>query len=46
MSLDKDLQCREIITKAVCGKGRKFSHSNSYRDSASFSHQYFGRLDY
>ena len=21
----KDLQCREIITKAVCGKGRKFS---------------------
>lgn len=22
---DKDLQCREIITKAVCGKGRKFS---------------------
>jgi spore coat protein E len=26
MSLDKDLQCREIITKAVCGKGRKFSH--------------------
>lgn len=26
MSLDKDLQYREIITKAVCGKGRKFSH--------------------
>jgi spore coat protein E len=26
MSLDKDLQCREIITKAVCGKGRKFAH--------------------
>ncbi|MEW9698867.1 outer spore coat protein CotE [Paenibacillus sp. SI8] len=26
MSLDKDLQSREIITKAVCGKGRKFSH--------------------
>lgn len=26
MSIDKDLQCREIITKAVCGKGRKFSH--------------------
>lgn len=26
MSLtDKELQCREIITKAVCGKGRKFS---------------------
>lgn len=25
MSLDKDLQCREIYTKAVCGKGRKFS---------------------
>lgn len=24
--VDKDLQCREIITKAVCGKGRKFSH--------------------
>jgi spore coat protein E len=22
---DKDLQCREIITKAVCGKGRRFS---------------------
>lgn len=22
---DKDLECREIITKAVCGKGRKFS---------------------
>ncbi len=22
---DKDFQCREIITKAVCGKGRKFS---------------------
>lgn len=22
---DKDLQCREIMTKAVCGKGRKFS---------------------
>ena len=22
---DKDLQRREIITKAVCGKGRKFS---------------------
>ncbi len=26
MSLDRDMQCREIITKAVCGKGRKFSH--------------------
>jgi spore coat protein E len=26
MSIDKDMQCREIITKAVCGKGRKFSH--------------------
>ncbi|MDQ1909287.1 outer spore coat protein CotE [Paenibacillus sp. GD4] len=25
MSLDKDLQVREIYTKAVCGKGRKFS---------------------
>lgn len=24
---DKDLQCREIITKAVCGKGRKFSQA-------------------
>lgn len=22
---NKDLQCREIVTKAVCGKGRKFS---------------------
>lgn len=26
MSVDKDLQYREIITKAVCGRGRKFSH--------------------
>ncbi|WP_442604019.1 outer spore coat protein CotE [Paenibacillus sp. KN14-4R] len=26
MSIDKDLQSREIITKAVCGKGRRFSH--------------------
>jgi spore coat protein E len=26
MSIDKDHQCREIITKAVCGKGRRFSH--------------------
>lgn len=25
MSIDKDLQYREIYTKAVCGKGRKFS---------------------
>jgi spore coat protein E len=25
MVADHDLQCREIITKAVCGKGRKFS---------------------
>jgi spore coat protein E len=25
MSIDKDLQSREIYTKAVCGKGRKFS---------------------
>ncbi|HZG55536.1 outer spore coat protein CotE [Paenibacillus sp.] len=25
MVADNDLQCREIITKAVCGKGRKFS---------------------
>ena len=25
MSIDKDLQTREIYTKAVCGKGRKFS---------------------
>ncbi len=24
---DKDLQCRNIITKAVCGKGRKFSNA-------------------
>ncbi|GAB7388340.1 outer spore coat protein CotE [Bacillaceae bacterium] len=24
---DKDLQCREIIVKAVCGKGRKFSQA-------------------
>jgi spore coat protein E len=24
---DQDLQCREIITKAVCGKGRKFSQA-------------------
>jgi len=24
---EKDLQCREIITKAVCGKGRKFSNA-------------------
>jgi spore coat protein E len=23
-SVDKELQCREIVTKAVCGKGRKF----------------------
>ncbi|MGD9677210.1 MAG: outer spore coat protein CotE [Vulcanibacillus sp.] len=23
--IDKDLQCREIITKAICGKGRKYS---------------------
>lgn len=25
MSADKDWECREIITKAVCGKGRRFS---------------------
>ena len=25
---DKQLKCREIITKAVCGKGRKFSTAN------------------
>lgn len=25
MSIHKDTRCREIITKAVCGKGRKFS---------------------
>jgi spore coat protein E len=25
MVANNDLQCREIITKAVCGKGRKFS---------------------
>lgn len=24
-STNKEMQCREIITKAVCGKGRKFS---------------------
>lgn len=24
---EKDIQCREIITKAVCGKGRKFSQA-------------------
>jgi spore coat protein E len=24
---DRDTQCREIITKAVCGKGRKFSQA-------------------
>jgi spore coat protein E len=24
---EKDVQCREIITKAVCGKGRKFSQA-------------------
>lgn len=27
MYSDKDLQCRQIITKAVCGKGRKFSNA-------------------
>lgn len=26
--VDKELECREILTKAVCGKGRKFSHVN------------------
>jgi spore coat protein E len=26
MPIDQELQSREIITKAVCGKGRKFSH--------------------
>ncbi|MEC0249171.1 outer spore coat protein CotE [Paenibacillus chitinolyticus] len=26
MSIDRNLQSREIIVKAVCGKGRKFSH--------------------
>lgn len=25
---DKDLRCREIITKAVCGKGRRFTQAN------------------
>ena len=25
MSLSHKHQCREIITKAICGKGRKFS---------------------
>jgi spore coat protein E len=24
---DKDLKCRQIITKAICGKGRKFSQA-------------------
>ncbi|WP_027417860.1 outer spore coat protein CotE [Aneurinibacillus terranovensis] len=24
-STDKEMQCREIVTKAVCGKGRKYS---------------------
>jgi spore coat protein E len=28
MATDKDLQCREIITKAVCGKGRKFTQAS------------------
>ena len=27
MTLTEHLQCREIITKAVCGKGRKFSQA-------------------
>jgi spore coat protein E len=27
MSQEKDVQCREIITKAVCGKGRKFTQA-------------------
>jgi spore coat protein E len=37
-STDKDLQCREIITKAVCGKGRKFSqktHTVMLKENAS-----------
>lgn len=28
MSLDKELKYREIITKAICGKGRKFSQAS------------------
>ncbi len=26
---DKDLQCRELIAKAVCGRGHKFSHTTN-----------------
>ncbi|WP_422664944.1 outer spore coat protein CotE [Aneurinibacillus uraniidurans] len=26
-STNKEVQCREIITKAVCGRGRKFSET-------------------
>ncbi|WP_052947679.1 outer spore coat protein CotE [Aneurinibacillus tyrosinisolvens] len=26
-STDKEVQCREIVTKAVCGKGRRWSQS-------------------
>ena len=47
---DKRLQCREIITKAVCGKGRKFStithtvtpphHPTSILGAWIINHQY------
>ena len=47
---DKQLQCREIITKAVCGKGRKFStvthtvtpphHPTSILGAWIINHQY------
>ncbi|MBW7456562.1 outer spore coat protein CotE [Paenibacillus sepulcri] len=47
---DKQLQCREIITKAVCGKGRKFStvthtvtpphHPTSILGAWVINHQY------
>ncbi|RXZ81895.1 outer spore coat protein CotE [Paenibacillaceae bacterium] len=47
---DKQLQCREIITKAVCGKGRKFAtvthtvtpphHPTSILGAWVINHQY------
>ncbi|XEC92607.1 outer spore coat protein CotE [Paenibacillus tarimensis] len=47
---DKQLQCREIITKAVCGKGRKFNtvthtvtpphHPTSILGAWIINHQY------
>ncbi|MFD2612123.1 outer spore coat protein CotE [Paenibacillus gansuensis] len=51
MSLkDKDLECRQIITKAVCGKGRKFAqvthtvtpphHPTSILGAWLINHQY------